>query len=73
MVVFGEESLYSGKSCCNQAKGVVIREKLVVISQKWLYSDKVVVFGQSGCIRSKVVVFGQNGCFRAKVGVFKQK
>ena len=39
--------LYSGKSCCNRAK-------VVVMGQNWLYLDK------SGCIRAKVVVIGQN-------------
>ena len=42
MVVFVQNWLYLGKSCC--------------IPAKWLYSGRVVVFGESGCIRAIVVV-----------------
>ena len=38
--------------------------KVVVIGQKWLYSDK------SGCIGTEIVVFGQTGCVLAKDFVF---
>ena len=39
MVVFGKNWLYSGKSCCIQAKVVVVR-------QNGCIRAKVVVFGQ---------------------------
>ena len=45
MVVFGKV-VVPGKSS-------LIRAKVVVFGQKWLYS------GKSGCIRVKVVVFGK--------------
>ena len=50
-----------------------IRAKVVVIGQKWLYSDKVVVFGQSGCIRARWLFLRKSCCFRAKVVVIGQK
>ena len=79
MVVFGQKSLYSGKSGC-------IRAKVVVLGQKWLYSNKKgcvrakwLDLGKSSYNRAKVSVFGQSGCILAKleysvkVVVFKQK
>ena len=39
-------------------KGGCIRAKMVLFSQKWLYSGKNVVLGHSCCIRTNVVVFG---------------
>ena len=50
VVIFGQKWVYSGKSCCIQAKVVVFgksgstRAKMVVLRQNWLYSGKVVVF-----------------------------
>ena len=45
---------------------------MVVVGQKWLYSDKVVVvFLQNGCIQAKVVVNWQSGCIGANVVVFR--
>ena len=40
---------------------------MVVLVQKWLYSDK------SGCIREKFVVFGKNLLYLGKMVVIGQK
>ena len=58
MVVFGQQWLYSGKSC--------------FILAMWLFSGKVVVFGESGCIRAKWLYSGKSGSIQEKVIVFKQ-
>ena len=52
---------------------MVIRAKVVVIGQKYLYSGKSGCSRQSGCIRAKVVVFGQKWLYSGKVVVFRQK
>ena len=71
MVVFGQCGCIRARLLLS-GKVVVIRAKVVVVGQKWLYSAKrdciqiklfvfgqCVVIGQSGCIRAKVVAFGQ--------------
>ena len=53
---------------------------MVLLGQKWFYSDKVVVFEQNGSISTKMDVLGQkwlssskSGCIRAKRVVIRQK
>ena len=48
-------------------QGGCIREKVVILRQKWL------CLGKKGCIRAKVVVIGQKLLFSGKVGIFCQK
>ena len=48
-------------------QGGIIREKVVVFGQKWLYS------GKCGCILIKVVVLLKNGSIQAKEVVIGKK
>ena len=58
--------MHSGKSGCNRAEVVVFGGKVVVLGQRWLYSERMVAIGQSGCNPAKVGVFGKSGCNRAR-------
>ena len=86
VVVFEPGNCNRGKSGSIRAKVVVIWQscclgaKVVILSQKWLYSvkngcnrTKLLYSGKSGSIQAKVVVFGQGGFLREKVVVYGQK
>ena len=47
------------------------RPKVVVCSQKWLFSGKMMFFPQDGCIREEWLYSGKGGCNRAEA-VFGQ-
>ena len=72
MVLFGQNWLYSGKSCCMWAKLLYSgksgfnRAKVLVFGETWLYS------GKSSSIRQKLFYSGKMADL-GKVVVFGQK
>ena len=45
---------------------------MVVLGQKWLYSDKVVVFGQEWLFSGKLVIFGKRWWYLLKSGCIRE-
>ena len=67
LVVFGQNCLYSGKSCCIRGIGC-IWEKIVLFGQNWLCSGKLGFFGKKWLYSGKLVLFMQNWFYLGKIG-----